>query len=200
MIAVPAQTHTLNSTLTPFPLINPNSRLPFPRHILRINPDTLNNPLSRSPKHDMTKIMLLTLNHPKSLLKLRNPLLQIIMKDQMTQRVFQPVLARLQRNPLPMLPLILLTATPSRRQSRHVMFFQQCFTLIPCAAPRSMEESLSEKFFENLVLAFMLLEPAERVQAFVDDSGKYPCWREPAKISAFAAFVDAVFFLLFLVD
>jgi hypothetical protein len=115
MITIPTQTHAFNSTLAPFPLINPNSRFPLPRPILRINPNALNSPLSRFPKHDMTEIMLLTLDNPKSLLKLRYPLLQIIMEDQMTQRVFQSRLTRLQRNPLPMLPLILFTAILSRR-------------------------------------------------------------------------------------
>lgn len=88
----------------------------------------------------------------------------------MTQRIFQPAFTSLQRNSPPMLALCFLIAALCRCQCPHVMLFQECFALMPSSPPCRVEEALGEEFFEDLVFTLMLLEPAKRVEAFVNDS------------------------------
>ena len=82
----------------------------------------------------------------------------------------------------------------------HVVFFEEGFALIPVATARGVEQSLLEQFAEDLMLSLVVFELPKDVRGFVYDSRVDPCWRETTQVRSLAGEVDAVLFLLLVIE
>src|SRR3979490_1175971 len=98
----------------------------------------------------MAEVMLLSPWNFELPLKFLDSLLKPVMIDHMAVIVLQPMLARLQCDALPV-SFLLGGIGHSRRRlnSRHVVLFEKCFTLIPVSPSSSVEQLLVKKCCDN---------------------------------------------------
>ncbi len=151
---------------------------------------------------DVAKVVLQPPRDLEPPLELDEPLLQVVVVDQVAVAVLQRRLARGGRRAAPVLLLLLaVVGAPRvrvRRRRRHVVLLQQRLALVPGAAPRHLEELLAQQLAEQAVLAAVVVQPAVDVGGLVRDARVRVGRVEAPQVAALVELVLAVFAALLL--
>ena len=131
-------------------------------------------------EHDVSEVVLFTFDDLEGFFELRDPFLEIVVVDEMAVWVLETCFTCLQGDTTPVFALGFFAAVLECCESPEVMFFEERFTLVPCAATGGVEEALGEEFGEESVFFGVFFEAAEWVKSLVDDAGVDPCWGETA--------------------